>query len=142
MLKSKQPWRLILNTQDPSYTQKSPPPNWQILGEFELPVGTIADDTVQIRLKELLDLIELQEDFGNRILNSAQKATARILQVDAENKLEHIRFLVFVPSILTSQKQTWGFFTVEKLEDTEEEVVSNECTIEIYLYVEGGALAG
>jgi hypothetical protein len=90
-------------------------------------------------LKEILDPIELQEDFGNRILDSAHQTTARILQADAENKLEHIHLLVCVQAKRTSQRQTWGFFSVEKLEETMDGAVTNEHAIEIYLYVEGDA---
>src|SRR5690348_119633 len=101
-----------------------------MLGEFELPVEIIADDTLQIQLREILDLVGIQEDFGKKILSSAQQTTARILQADAETKLEHLHLLVFVPSKRASQKQIWGFFSVEKLEDTKDGVVINDRTIE------------
>jgi hypothetical protein len=93
-------------------------------------------------LKEILDLVALQEDFGSRILKSAQQTTTRILQADAETKLEHIHLLVFVPSNRMSQKQSWGFFTVEKLENTKDGAANNERTIEIYLYLEGDTIPG
>jgi len=102
----------------------------------------VADGAIQVRLKAILDLGDLQEDFGNRILNSAQQTTTRILQADAETKLEHIHLLVFVPSKRRSQKHTWGFFSVEKLEDTKDGAVNNERTIEIYLYLEGDTIPG
>jgi hypothetical protein len=102
----------------------------------------MADDTLQIRLKEILDSVALQEDFGNRILDSAQQTAIRILQADAEAKLVHIHLLVFVPSKRTSQKHTWGFFSVEKLEDTKDGAVNNGRTIEIYLYLEGDTIPG
>jgi hypothetical protein len=140
LLKTKNYGDSFLNTQDSSHIQNPAASNWQILAEFELPVGTIADDTLRIRLKEILDPLELHEDFVNRILNSAQQTAARILQADAEIKLEHICLLVFVPSRHASQKQIWGFFSVEKLEDTKDGAVTNEHTIEIYLYAEGDAI--
>ena len=93
-------------------------------------------------MKEILDPIELQEDFGNRILNSAYQTSGRILQAGAENKVERIHLLVFVPSKCTSQKKAWGFFSVEKLEETKDGAVSNEHALEIYLYVEGDAIPG
>ena len=112
------------------------------MGEFELPAEAFADGVLQSRLKEILNPLELHEDFVNRILNSAQQTAARLLRDDTEIKLEHIRLLVFVPSRRKSQKQTWGFFSVEKLEDTKDGAVAKEQTIEIYLYVEGEVIPG
>jgi hypothetical protein len=91
-------------------------------------------------LKEILDSVALQEDFGNRILNSVQETTTRILQADAKTKLELIHLRVFVPSKRPSQRHTWGFFSVEKLEDAKDGAVNNERTIEIYLYLEGNRI--
>lgn len=88
-------------------------------------------------LKEILNPLNLGEDFLNRILDSTQKTVARVLQADAKVKLEHVHLLVLAPSNRTAQKQTWGFFSVERLKDTEEGNVANEHTLEIYLYVEG-----
>lgn len=110
------------------------------MGEFELQAGAFADGILQSRLKEILKPLGLHENFVNRILNSAQQTAARILRVDAEIKVEHIRVLVFVPSRRKSQKQTWGFFSVEKLEDPKDEAVANKQTVEIYLYMEEDAI--
>jgi hypothetical protein len=93
-------------------------------------------------LKEFLDPLELHENFVHRILSSAQQTAARILRVNAEIKLQHINVLVLVPSKRTLQKQTWGFFSVEKLEGTKDGGVANKRTIEIYLYMEGDEISG
>jgi hypothetical protein len=79
----------------------------------------------------------LHTDFLNKILNSAQTTTARVLRADAEIQLEHIHLLVFAPSNRASKRQAWGFFSVERLEDTKEGAVANDHMIKIYLYVEG-----
>lgn len=71
------------------------------------------------------------------MLNSLQQTGSRLLRANVEIKLEHIHLLVYVPSNRTTLKQTWGFFSVEKLEDAKEGPVVHEHTIEIYLYLEG-----
>ena len=88
-------------------------------------------------LKETLNSLNLREDFLHRILDSTKKTVVRVLQADVKVKLEHVHLLVLAPSNRTSQQQTWGFFSVERLKDTEEGIVANEHTLEIYLYVEG-----
>jgi len=112
------------------------------MGEFELRAEAFADGALRLWLKEILNPLELHENFVNRILNSTQQTVARLLRADAEIRPEHICVLVLVPSRRKSQKQTWGFFSVEKLEDTKDGAVAKEQTIEIYLYVEGDAIPG
>ena len=130
----------MLNTQNSSPTQNQPASHWQILGEFELEAEAFADDTFRARLKETLDPLALVEEFLNRILGAAQQTAARLLRADAEIKLEHIHLRVYVPSNRTAHKQTWGFFSVEKLEGAKEGAVINAHTLEIYLYVEGNPI--
>jgi len=91
-------------------------------------------------LKAILTSLTLTEDFLNRLLDSAQKTVARVLLANAKVKLEHIHLLVFAPSNRTSRKQIWGFFSVERLEDTKEDATANDHTIEIYLYLEGAEI--
>jgi hypothetical protein len=79
----------------------------------------------------------LHTDFLNKILNSVQTTTERVLKADPKNKLEHIHMLVLAPSNRASKRQAWGFFSVERLKDTKEDAVANDHTIEIYLYMEG-----
>ena len=91
-------------------------------------------------LKEALHPLNLHAGFLNKILNSAQQTAARILRANGEIKLEHIHLLILAPLNRASKKQTWGFFSVERLEDTKEGDEANDHTIEIYLYVEGDDL--
>jgi hypothetical protein len=131
---------LNLNAKDTSHARNHPASNWQILGDLELAVEACSNDRLGARLKEILNPLDLHIDFQNRILNSAHQSIVRILQTDAQTKLEHIHLLVFAPSNRTPKKQTWGFFSVERLEDTKEGAVANDHTIEIYLYKEGDAI--
>jgi hypothetical protein len=82
-------------------------------------------------------VLNLNTNLLNKILNSAQTTTARILRADAKVPLEYIHLLVLAPSNRASKRQTWGFFSVERLKDTKEGAVANDHAIEIYLYMEG-----
>jgi hypothetical protein len=88
-------------------------------------------------LKEILNSLNLHEDFLNKIIGSTRQTAARLMRTDAEPKLEHIHLLVFAPSKRTSNNQTWGFFSVERLENKSEDDIAHDHTVEIYLYVEG-----
>jgi hypothetical protein len=79
----------------------------------------------------------LHTDFLNKILNSVQTTAERVLKADPKNKLEHIHLLVFAASNRASKWQMWGFFSIERLEDTIEGAVANPHTIELYLYGDG-----
>jgi len=79
----------------------------------------------------------LHTDFLNKILNSVQTTTERVVKADSKNKLEHIHLLVFAASNRASKWQTWGFFSIERLEETIEGAVANAHTIEVYLYGDG-----
>ena len=131
---------LILNTKNTSHTQNHPASNWLLLGDLELSVEANSNDTLDARLKEILKPLDLHTDFLNRILNSAHQTVVRLLRPDAQTNLDHIHLLVFAPSNRTPKKQTWGFFSVERLEDTKEGTVANNHAIEIYLYKEGDVI--
>ena len=96
-----------------------------------------ADDRLYAWLKEILKPLNLQEDFLKKISSSTQETAARLMRTDVEPKLKHIHLLVLAPSKRTSNNQTWGFFSVERLEHKKEDDVARDHTIEIYLYVEG-----
>ena len=131
---------LNLKTKDTSHTQNHPDSNWQILGDFEMSAQVNSKDTLELWLKEILKPLDLHTDFLNRILNSAHQTVVRLLRPDAETKLDHIHLVVFAPSNRTLKKLIWGFFSVERLKDTEEGTIANNHTIEIYLYKEGDAI--
>jgi hypothetical protein len=111
--------------------------NWQFLGELELPVDSDAVQTVHLWLTESLKPLELQEDFMNKILKSAQGAVARIIGVEAVREFEHIRIILLVPPEQMLTGQSWGFFRDEKLIDAAEGPVMHVQRITFYLYLEG-----
>ena len=97
-------------------------------------------EILELWLKEILKPLDLHTDFLNRILNSAHQTVVRLLRPDAETKLDHIHLFVFAPSNHTLKKLIWGFFSVERVKDTEEGTIANNHAIEIYLYKEGDAI--
>ena len=114
--------------------------DWQNLGDLELSAHVNSKDTIELWLKEILKPLDLHTDFLNRILNSAHQTVVRLLRPHTETILDHIHLVVFAPSNRTLKKLIWGFFSVERLKDTEESTVANNHTIEIYLYMDGDAL--
>jgi hypothetical protein len=111
---------------------------WHILGELELAIESIAGDATHAWLTDVLHPLNLRADFLNKILDSAQQAIARAVQAESIIKSEHVHLIVFVPSGPMSLKRNWGFFRLEKIENTADGNVDPEHAIEFYLYVEGG----
>jgi len=115
---------------------KFPVTDWQIQGELELPVGSNTDDTLNTRLTEILKPTNLPAEFLSRILKSAQDSTARILQIETMQRYEHIHLLIFIKNDQKSKGQAWGFFRVEKVDNSTATIAPNHA-IEFYLYPEG-----
>lgn len=100
-------------------------------------VEALGDDTLRAWLKQTLYRLNLHTDLLSKILNSVQTTTERVLKADPKNELEHIHLLVLAPSNRASKRHAWGFFGIERLEDTIEGAVANAHTIELYLYGDG-----
>jgi hypothetical protein len=111
--------------------------DWQSLGELELLVDSDAAQKVHLWLTESLKPLELQEDFINKVLKSAQGAVARIIQVESVMKFEHIHISLLVPPAQTLTRQSWGFFRDEKLINSADGPVMPVQRITFYLYLEG-----
>lgn len=108
---------------------------WQVLGELELIAGPDADRTVSKWLAVILGPLDLRADFLNKVLKSAQDASARAMQNGV--RFEHLHLLVFAPSTRSSNGQTWGFFRIEKVESAVADRMNSNHTIEFYLYLDG-----
>lgn len=111
-------------------------PGWQVLGELQLTAGSDVHNTVDGWLAVLLSPLELEEEFVNKVLRSAQEATGRILQTTPTARCGHIHLLVFVPTDRRRKHQCWGFFRIEKVE-VEMSRVYPAHAVEFYLYLEG-----
>lgn len=111
---------------------------WHLLGELELTIDPDSDRTVAKWLAAILSPLHLDADLLNRVLKSAQDATARATQTETVMRFEHTHLLVFVPSVQASTVQTWSFFRIEKVETATENEDPPDHSIELYLYAEEG----
>ena len=125
-----------LNSTDSSHTRRSNP-EWFLLGDLELPVGTNLDGTLHAWLTELLGPLALHPDFMDRILKSAQDSAEHALQDETVLLYDHIHLMIHVPMEHGSKSGTWGFFHVEKTGHGGEESSAAVHSIEFYLYKEG-----
>ncbi len=108
--------------------------DWQVLGKLELPIDFGADDAVASWLIETLSPLNLQTDFLNKVLKSAQEATAHTIRSEAVIHFQHVHFLVFATVDQAPERQAWGFFWIGKIGDDE---LMLDHTIEFFLYQEG-----
>lgn len=113
-----------------------PDSDWQCLCELELRVFDHAEQTVHVWLTECLKPLDLQEDFMDKVLRSAQGAVARSVRVEPELKPESIHILLFVPPEHGLKNESWGFFRVEKIRDEAQSAVAHGQTMAFYLYLE------
>ena len=118
-------------------TTHNPSAGWQILGELELPAGASVEDALHAWLTEALHPLNLQADLLNKIIASAQDAVARAIHAEIMHKFEHIHLTVFVPSERQEKQQAWGFFRLEKIEDTKDKLIGGNHAVEFYLYGDG-----
>jgi hypothetical protein len=114
-----------------------PTPNWQTLGEFELPIDASTDAAVHAWLAEILVHLNLSSDFLERVLKSAQESVGHTFQSDAENVLSHIHISILVPCGHIPSGRSWGFFRIERIEASEDSSDERHHAIDFYLYVEG-----
>ena len=108
---------------------------WQILGELKLMLVTDVHATVSKWLAVILSRLELQEDFVNKVLTSAQEALRRAVPAVNSTRSGHLHLFVFIPIDSSAKHQSWGFFRIEKLEHSTDTATPNH-TIEFYLYLE------
>jgi hypothetical protein len=108
---------------------------WQLLGELTLSNEDSSVGQIPAWLLQLLEPLPLRPRLVNRIAASARDAAARVLQ--PELKLEHIHLKIYGPRRSVSTGQTWGFFRVEKIENSSEVGASASHAVEFYLYTEG-----
>lgn len=123
-----------MNTDNTTHT---PNTDWQILGELELPIGSNAQNTLYAWLTEIIRPLNMQAELVNKIIASAQDAVARAVHAEILLKFEHIHLTVFVPSERKEKEQAWGFFRLEKIEDTKQKLTGGDHAIEFYLYGDG-----
>lgn len=113
-------------------------PGWQTLGELELRTAEEADRLVRAWMTEILIPLNLNGDFLNKILRSAQEAVTRAKDGEvAAFEFDHVHLLVFAPIENVSSGKTWGFFRIEKVGTPSANTEPSDHSIEFYLYIEG-----
>ena len=111
-------------------------PAWQTLGELELTAGFGSEHTVNKWLVVILARLNLYTDFLDKVLKAAQEAVSRAMQAEGVRKFEHLHLLIFVPAEHLQNNQNWGFYRIEKVEQTAGKAIPDH-TIELYLYQDG-----
>jgi hypothetical protein len=76
----------------------------------------------------------LQAELLNKIIASAQDAVTRAVHAEILLKFEHIHLTIFVPTKRKEKEQAWGFFRLDKIEDTKEKQTGGGHAVEFYLY--------
>lgn len=122
----------ILSSRGPSGT------DWQVLGELELPIESESAGVIDLWMREKLRPLQLQSDFMNRILKSAQDAARHFTESKgAGAEIGHLHIRVLAPLSHKLDEKTWGFFRIEKLESVREAKKPPDHYIEFHLYFEG-----
>jgi len=109
---------------------------WKLMGDLKLSANQNADTTISVWLTESLNPLDLQVDFLNKVITSAQDAVAHISLANTMMVLKHYHLLVFAPAHRLPERQCWGFFRIEKIESVQTEKHSSDHAIEFYLYQE------
>lgn len=114
-----------------------PRTGWQILGELELTVASNAEQSIRAWLTELLVPLHLHESFLNKLFASAHEYSIRALHSTMESGHGHIHLAILVQQEHASNGRSWGFFRIEKIDSSEENLSHPDRVVEFYLYVEG-----
>ena len=108
------------------------------MGELKLPKDLDIETAIQAWLLETLEPLNLHTDFLNKFSLSVKDTARKLLEPDlAAQESGHIHLLLFTRRKRAAGSHSWGFFLIEKLEDTAEGDGIPNHAIEFYLYPEG-----
>jgi hypothetical protein len=111
--------------------------DWQVSGELQLAVGSNPDGAIRQWLMKILEPFQLPEQYVSKILKSIEDAASRVLSTDTvEAQFEHLNIVILTPAGQPSDRQTWGFFRLERMESKDNSADSKSHHIEYYLYPE------
>jgi hypothetical protein len=113
--------------------------DWQILGELDLPKRTNRDDNLRAWLAETLSPLELHATLLSKILGSAEETLGDAMASEHAAETRTMHLMVYAARQSPSNGQSWGFFWVEKMDDSVQEAESSALShsILLYLYLEG-----
>jgi hypothetical protein len=115
-----------------------PAPGWQLLGLFDLTSEQSSTDAIGPWLVEILSPLQLDEDFLNRVLGSADEAALNAIKAGSSEKSLYARLKIFAPRKHVPTGQMWGFFRIENIGSEKQSDNFLQHMIEFFLYVEGG----
>lgn len=111
-------------------------PAWQSLGELNLPVDGNQDEAVRHWLQEILHLLDLPEDFLDRMLQSVAETAARALQALPAEGAGQITLNISTARDAFPTEKAWGYFSITKTNHPEGRPGSEAPAIHWYLYRE------
>jgi hypothetical protein len=119
---------------DNSHANRSPA-GWQMMCELSVPTGPDRMEKIPLGLEEQLAALQLSTDLVARIAASIETIVERVMQTKSSST--HLHIFLFTPIDLNRKVGAWGFFWIEKLEGSTEDMQRNHA-VELYLYPEGG----
>lgn len=112
-------------------------PGRRILAEVKVPVDQRFELQVNTWLVEALAPLNLEARFSQRILDSAADAAQRLAACGTALTEALVHLILSGPEGVWGERQTWGFFRIEKLEGLGSGAAESDHSIELYLYIEG-----
>ena len=86
---------------------------------------------------KILEPFRLPEEYVSKILKSIEDTASRVLSRDTvEGQFDHLNIVILTPAGQPPDRQTWGFFRLERMESKEKSADSKSYHIEYYLYPE------
>ena len=124
-----------MNTTSSALTTASRP-GWQLLGQIEL-LADATTDSVSTWLIACLASMNLPPDFVTILLDSVHEVTLRVLDPNGGTDNKHVHLAILALKQRSEHSNSWGFFRIEKIDDTEWNKTHPDLTVEFYLYLEG-----
>jgi len=110
---------------------------WQLLGELKLSNDLDVEITVHEWLLEIINPLDLNVDFFNKLTLSMQGVAMSLLKSGLETQeFDHIHLLVFAQRKQKKKPHSWGFFRIKKLESLIKKKGLPDRVVEFYLYPE------
>jgi hypothetical protein len=129
---------LLYNTamNEPNFSSHSGP-NWLPHPSIELNLESIAGESIEGWLGDVMRPLGLPSDFSSKVLTSARDSVTSVPE-----GIGRIRLLVFTPAFNLPDSRTWGFFRIIKNVSPPVNPPAGTYEIAFYLYVDSHAAPG
>lgn len=119
-------------------SKKKPPENdWLLIGQLSLPVASVSGESLDGWITRTLGPLVLPPELYSKLMASVEEALSRLNTSSSSACVSSIKFYV---SLELNSEQTsnasWGFFKLERLENTFGEPAPVGYVLEYYLYLE------